>query len=318
MRPKSEILNPKQYRIKKFEIRILDLFRISILVFIFILGSTSLASAKEYDGLWFMGFNLHKDIFSDVRVRQAINHAIDRKYIAQKIMSEEVVPNGVIPPGMSGYDPQLKGYDYDVARAKKLLKAAQYPGGKLTLLHTDGVKTISIARSIKKNLAVVGVEVSLKQVEYSDQEKWQKELGSGRHHLFLMGYKVGRLDNIYIGDKLTKYFHVTGCENVPASDNQVIFGSFEEASAAGYIPDPSCKPQPALKSDTYDLLQPLFHSQGPANFTFYVNDRVDSLLDQASQIDPSLTRVRSGKCQEVDRILQKDAPTVDLFYIPKL
>jgi ABC-type transport system substrate-binding protein len=281
-------------------------------------GIYSLAEAKEYDGLWFMGFNLHKDIFSDARVRQAVNYAIDRKYIAQRIMSEEVVPSGVIPPNMSGYDPQLKGYDYDVARAKKLLKAARYSGGKLTLLHTDGVKTISIAKRIKKDLAMVGLEVSLKQMDYSDQEKWQKELESGRHHLFLMGYKITEMDKILIGDKLTKYFHVVGCEGIPSSDNQIIFGTYEEATAAGYIPDPVCKPQSSVKTDTYDLLNPLFRIQGSANFTFYSNDRVDALLDQILQIDPSLTRVRAVKYMEINRILQKDAPTVNLFYISKL
>jgi len=282
------------------------------------LGFYSFAQAKEYDGLWFLGFNLHKDIFSDVSVRQAVNYAIDRQQIATKIISDETTPNGVIPPGMLGYDPKLADYGYNVKKAKALFKDAGFKGATLSLLHTDGLKTIEIAKLIRKNLATVGIKVILKQVPYSDQEKWNAELQSGRHHMFLMGYKASPPGELLLGDKSTKFFHRLSCEKAPDIANQVFFGSYEEAAAAGYSPCRICNPKPGEKYDTYALLQPLFNSKGEANFTYYINDRVDLLLDQISETDLKLERLRAEKLKEINRLILKDAPTVNLFYITKL
>jgi ABC-type oligopeptide transport system substrate-binding subunit len=70
----------------------------------------SFASAKGYDGVWFLGFNLNSPLFSDENakpVRQAVAMAIDRDKIAKKIVGDDVVPVGIIPPGMEGYNPAL-------------------------------------------------------------------------------------------------------------------------------------------------------------------------------------------------------------------
>jgi len=215
--------------------------------------------------------NLQKDVFNDKNVRYAINYAIDRKYIARTIMSEEAVPAGVIPPGLAGYSSSLEGFPYDPAKARKLLKKPL--GVELLLLHTDGVRTVAMAQKIKKDLAAVGIKVKTRQISYSEQDKWESELKAGRQHLFLMGYKAD-------------FYKIT-----------------EEANSA---------------ADSYDLVEPLFGSDGQANFTCYHNDRVDNLLDQVSALDRAIGSVRDGKLAEIDRLIMKDAPTVNLFYIPKI
>ena len=244
------------------------------MIFLFgllLLGFSSFTEAKEYDGLFFMGLNLHKDVFNDKNVRYAINYAIDRKFIAKDIVSEEAIPTGVIPPGMSGFDPTFEGFSHNPKKAKKLLKKSL--NIELVLLHTDGVKTIRIAEKIVRDLRAVGIKVKAKQIDYSDQDKWENELKSGRHHLFLMGYKAG------------------------------FVGASDEATA---------------EVETYDLLAPLFTSDGSANFTYYDNQRVDNLLGQAAETDKAVKGLRGAKLSEVNRIIMKDAPTVNLFYIPKL
>jgi len=248
----------------------LDLFKVlksSCLAVLISLAIFSIAYAKEYDGLFFMGFNLHKDVFNDKNVRYAVNYAIDRKYIANDIMSEEVVPNGIIPPGMEGYSPTLEGFSFDPKKAKKLLKKPL--GIELALLHTDGLKTVQIAEKIKSDLAAVGIKVKTKMVDYSDQDKWEAELKSGRHHLFLMGYKAGFID-------------------------------------------------PTAEVSTTDLIEPLFGSDGSANFTYYENQRVDNLINQVIQTDKAIAGLRQTKLLEINKIILKDAPTINLFYISKL
>ncbi|MBM3522463.1 MAG: ABC transporter substrate-binding protein [Alphaproteobacteria bacterium] len=68
--------------------------------------------------------------FDDVRVRRALNHAINRQTIIQSIyfgLAEEA--RSIVPPALGGYDPSHFKYPYDVARAKALLAEAGYPNG---------------------------------------------------------------------------------------------------------------------------------------------------------------------------------------------
>jgi oligopeptide transport system substrate-binding protein len=69
--------------------------------------------------------------FKDVRVRQAFAHAMDRQKVISQVFHGLYTPaGGMLPPGIPGYDAQLKGLPYDPARAKQLLAEAGFPDGK--------------------------------------------------------------------------------------------------------------------------------------------------------------------------------------------
>ncbi|TYB48881.1 hypothetical protein FXF69_06925 [Actinomadura chibensis] len=67
----------------------------------------------------------------DVRVRQALNYAVDRKALAKALFGKYAAPSDqILLPEADGYDPSLNGrYPYDPAKAKSLLKEAGYPSG---------------------------------------------------------------------------------------------------------------------------------------------------------------------------------------------
>ncbi|MBU0573632.1 MAG: hypothetical protein KKH83_04055 [Candidatus Margulisbacteria bacterium] len=313
----------KKLTINNVQLTIKVCLRYLLIFGILLFGLSTTAFAAEYDGVFFMGFNTHKDIFEVREVRQAFNYAINREYIATEIASAEVAPTGIIPPGMLGYDEVLAGYPRDIKKAKQLMKEAGFSMSdsrikNISLLHTDGVKTRKMAQRIKEDLADIGVKVRLKEVDYADQEYWASELESGRHHLFLMGYKASALDAIYIGDKLMKVFHAVTCPELPPADRQQFLYSYEGAVVSGYRPCDVCKPQPERQPTTIDLLNPLFHTGGSANLTYYHNRKVDNLLDEAAGIDPTLTSALRPKYEEINSILQNDSITVNLFYIEKL
>ncbi len=164
----------------------------SLVIGLLVIGHSA-AYATDYDGTWFLGFNLRRPPFSDLKVRQAVARAVDAAAIATEVVSGET-GGSFIPPGMAGYDPALAPYRNDPAYAAQLLKRAKYaPGDRrlkgLTLLHTDGLKTVEIARRIQRELKALGIQVKLVEVSYRDTADWDKELRSGRHQLFLMGYK---------------------------------------------------------------------------------------------------------------------------------
>jgi ABC-type transport system substrate-binding protein len=291
------------------------------------LSSTAAGSTEvEYDGLWFLGFNHHKDIFGDangITVKKAVGLAMHRQKIVSQIMGECLLPDSFIPPGMDGYSSGVFSLVYSTAEARALLKKAGYSTKdkrlkNLSLLHTDGIKTIAVAKQIKSDLAALGIKVELVQVAYRDTEKWQAALESGKFHMFLMGYKATKFTTLYIGDKKNGLFHTLGCAKTPDPQNQLLLASYAEALGLGLSPCKLCNPAPEPPLSTYDLLEPLFHVDGAANFAFFDNPHVNNLFDQIAIIDVSLKDLRTEKFKQINLELGQSLPVIPLFYITKL
>src|SRR6185312_7183 len=80
--------------------------------------------------LVYVGINTTRGPLADVRVRQAINYAIDINRIIERLISGRGIrAAGVVPPILGGYDSTRKAYAYDPAKAKQLLAAAGHPNG---------------------------------------------------------------------------------------------------------------------------------------------------------------------------------------------
>lgn len=82
--------------------------------------------------IWYVGMNINQyPPFKDKRVRQAFAMAIDKdRIIREGFDNLNLKAEGIIPPGIPGYDETFKGYQYDPEQARKLLAAAGYAGGK--------------------------------------------------------------------------------------------------------------------------------------------------------------------------------------------
>ncbi len=107
------------------------------------------------------------NVLSDNRkLRQAINFAIDREKIIKYVLKFRGTPgiNGPIPPGMPGFNKDLKGYSFDKEKAKQLLAEAGYPDGKglslrLTVSNEDTQKLIG--ESVQAQLKDLGIDAQL-------------------------------------------------------------------------------------------------------------------------------------------------------------
>ena len=300
-----------------------------VIVWSLVIGnwSFSFAEAKEYDGVWFLGYNLKTNLFGDENgkvVRQAVTIAIDRDKIAKKIVGDDTVPVGVIPPGMEGYDPSLLAYSHDYSMAKRLMRSAGYPLSDsrlkhITFLMTDGEKTKLIVDEIKRDLINIGFDITTTVVKYSDTKLWEKELTSGKYDMFVMGYKAGSLGEIFIADKSTSLFHKFTCfKNSTNEADQQYFDRYGDAISSGFSPDPVCKPEPEKAPTTLELLRPVFYSKEAANATFLQNKRVDILTEELSVLDEKLRASRQDKFEEIGRIIWEELPVVPLFYITRL
>ncbi len=111
----------------------------------------------------YVTMNVKMKPFDDVRVRKAVNMAIDKKRVVKIINNRAVVANQPLPPAMPGYDPEYKGYPYDPEKAKAILDEAGYADGFETELWVMNVDpNPRIAQSIQQNLATIGIKADIK------------------------------------------------------------------------------------------------------------------------------------------------------------
>ena len=106
--------------------------------------------------------------FSDVRVRQAVNYAVDKQKLIDAFYGGVVAPVG--QPGASvalGHDPDVVAYPYDPARARALLAEAGYAGGFSfamdAVVGSSGADS-AIYQQIASDLAAVGVKLETRSI----------------------------------------------------------------------------------------------------------------------------------------------------------
>lgn len=104
--------------------------------------------------------------FSDIRVRRAMNMAVDVAAISKRIMRGQAQPAGyVVPPGVHGYQPDLDQHlPFDPDGAKKLLTEAGYPDGfdvRLDCPNDRYLNDEEICQAVTGMLARIGVKVNL-------------------------------------------------------------------------------------------------------------------------------------------------------------
>lgn len=128
-------------------------------------GLTTFAQPFAIASLILMGRSNPKSPLSNLKVRQAINDAVDRAGLAQGLGGGSAVPTDEFAlPGATGYDPAAAStYSYDVAKAKSLLAQAGYGSGfKLAVLDTLALDANGdIGAALKTELAAVGIDVTL-------------------------------------------------------------------------------------------------------------------------------------------------------------
>lgn len=101
--------------------------------------------------------------FDDVKVRQAVNMAINKERITRILNGRATPANQPLPPLMPGYDKAYTGYAFDVEKAKALLAEAGHPDGFETVLYsTNTDPQPRIAQAIQQDLAAVGIKAEVR------------------------------------------------------------------------------------------------------------------------------------------------------------
>ena len=140
----------------------------------------------------YLAMNTEKDFLKEQKIRQAINHAVNKQALIDAFYAGLAKPaKNPMPPSLWGYNDEVKGYEYDPAKAKALLAEAGYPDGFETTLWAMPVarpympQPKEIAQAIQQDLAKVGITTKI--VTYD----WQTYIEKGEnaeHDLYLFGW----------------------------------------------------------------------------------------------------------------------------------
>ncbi len=221
-----------------------------------------LVATQSLNALFYLSMNTEMPPFDQVKVRKAVNHAIDRDRIIRLISDRGVVANGVLPPGMPGFNAHLTGYDFNPDKARQLLLETGYKDGfktELMIVAQNSTET-KIGQAVQQDLERVGITLELKPV-------------TGATRIEALGHR----------------------KTVPFGT----FGWYQD------YPDPS------------NFLDVLLNGRritdiNSNNVSFYNNEKVNSLLEEAAFITDQNRRL--SLYQEAEKIIVDDAPWVFLYH----
>ncbi|MGX1669427.1 ABC transporter substrate-binding protein [Streptomyces sp. NPDC055400] len=182
----------------------------------------------------YMGMNTTKKYLKDVRVRQAIEYAIDKKTVVAALGGKQLATAGtaIQPPTMLGrseYDP----YPRNVAKAKKLLAEAGVPKEfSLTLDNRPDAKSTAEAVAIQEALKPLGIKIEINNI---DTSTYYEVIGTTakQHDLAITGWcpdwasGATFLPPLFDGRRITP----TANANLAQIDNKAINKRIDEIAA---------------------------------------------------------------------------------------
>ncbi|MDP9964140.1 dipeptide transport system substrate-binding protein [Variovorax paradoxus] len=168
----------------------------------------------------YLSYNTTKKPFDDVRVRKALNMAINKKAIIDGVyLSTGVAAKNPIPPTMWSYNDSVKDDPYDPEAAKKLLAQAGFPDGFATDLWAMPVQrpynpnAKRIAELMQADLAKINVKAEIKSFEWGE---YRKRLQAGEHQMGMLGWTG---DN---GDPDNFLYTLLGCASAKSASGSNI------------------------------------------------------------------------------------------------
>ena len=120
---------------------------------------------------YYLGLNCAHPPFDDVRVRRAVNMAVDRQHILNTVFEKRgVLATGPVPPALwkNGIPPlKRETYGFDPVRAKELIGEAGAAGKTIKIYITTDPEVLDIVEVIQSYLAKVGINVEIVQLDWS-------------------------------------------------------------------------------------------------------------------------------------------------------
>jgi oligopeptide transport system substrate-binding protein len=115
---------------------------------------------------YYVFMNVNEKPFTDLKVRQAVNYAIDTTRLQKLLAGQAKALNQILPEGMPGHQTDKQYYTYDPAKAKQLLADAGFPNGFKVTFYGHNVEPFpKLAQAIQNDLAAIGITASIKLMD---------------------------------------------------------------------------------------------------------------------------------------------------------
>lgn len=214
----------------------------------------------EQEGLnvGYLAMNVQKPPFDNVKVRQAINMAIDKESILKAVyQGAGSAAKNPIPPTIWSYDDSIQAYPYDPEKAKALLAEAGVSDLKTDLWYMPVQRPYNpdakkMAELMQSDLAKIGVTAELKSFEWGE---YRKRMQAGEHMMGMLGWTGdnGDPDN-FMGVLLSCTSAREGGSNVAKWCDEGFTKLIDEAKATSDV---------AKRTELYKQAQAIFHEQAP-------------------------------------------------------
>lgn len=226
----------------------------------------------------YLGLNTQGEILKDVRVRQALNYAVDREMICTKILKGMAQPaNTCLAPLTWGYARNVKGYSYNPKKAKELLAQAGWKdtdgdgilekGGKklsLTFWTTSGVylMDVKVSEALQGYFKDVGFDVKLVTMDHAARVSMlRKPVEEAKHEMFINQHAPSTADADwglrpeYLSDMW------------PPKARNMFFYANKEVDQ--YVTEGMKSVDPAKRMDVYAKAQEIIVREAPTVLLYY-------------------------------------------------
>lgn len=242
--------------------------------------------------LWFLILNTREGPMADRRVRQAVNHAIDKRSLVEAVLQGTAeIAAGPTPPAFAwAYNEALQPYPYDPDKARSLLKAAGHDGADLTFYVTEGgsgmLDPVPMGVAIQADLAAVGLKVTIETYE------WNTFLGKvnpgleGKADMAEMAWMTNDPDTLPYLALRTGAFPEAGGFNSGYYSNPEVDRLLEAARTST---------DQAERARLYKKMQEIVHADAPWAFIAnWKQNAVSSARVQGFKLQPSFFLLLSG------------------------
>jgi peptide/nickel transport system substrate-binding protein/oligopeptide transport system substrate-binding protein len=205
--------------------------------------------------VFYVGLNNPR--FQDVRVRRALNHAVNVPELARVLQAgEAIVAHGAIPPGIAGHR-ERAGYPYDPTLAKSLLREAGAENLKLEVWLRESAEGSRVMEAVQGYWRAVGVDAILVRREWS---AFKQAVSAGKVDAFLLDWFADYPD---AENFLFPLFHSA---NRGGGGNRSFFSN---PDVDRMIVDASRMLDPAARADACARIDSLVYAQAPWVYLYF-------------------------------------------------
>lgn len=206
----------------------------------------------------YLSMNVTKKPFDNLLVRQAINHALNKKsYIDAIYLGNATIAKNPLPPTIWSYNDSVKDYEYSPEKAKALLVKAGFPNGFETEMWTLPVSRPynpngkKMGELMQADLAKIGIKVKLVSFDWPTYLKKSK---LGEHQMMQMGWTG---DN---GDPDNFLNTLLGCGAISSGSN---YSKWCDKKFNKAVVEAKTTPDLKKRTNLYKEAQVIFKEQAP-------------------------------------------------------